>query len=472
VDSPAAVVVHVHGEDDDALRIVAELAAALVSPAATTSKCLVPSSSWEERQREAAQLLSRERTAAGRTLVVVDPDDLPNETSSLDDEARWDDRAFVKARHAVRQMLVQHAAQGGNVVFVRSRPTLEVTAELEALGIGSDEDDEDPLADLMPFVRPLARWLLMTGVLDDAALKHWIRTTDEPDLSDLVVHAAWESITSVARAALDRLAVLRGPQALNGVAGPFAIDDSDAPLSVSRRAVDELIASGWLQTPPTGSGRELPNALRRFLMPRLRLTGDPEPLHAAIVQKALPHQATMTVPQATEVHHHAVDSGSTDLALRTATFFVNDLRRLAYRLSTAEERYADAAKIYRTIVENDPKDAYAHQYLAYNLHKANGGAKLAASDEVLRHYECAKSLEPTNPLFVGRWLACRAGRGENVTTELKRQIRRFRINHGKNAVSFLARTPLSQMPRDQRNEVAREWRWLLQQDEHLRALLP
>lgn len=460
-----AVVVHVHGEDDDALRIVAELAAA-AGDAHERRVCLTPASSWRDRHKAAARLLERQRASASpKPLVIVDPDALPGRPDAGD--ARWDDRSFSVPRHQVRALLLAHATSTENVTFVRPRPEHELTSELGAGGILPADEPEDALGDIMPFARPLARWLIGRETLTERSLSHWVQTLEEPALTDLVVGAAYESLSSEARAALARLAVLRGPQRLNGVAGPFALDDGEGALSLARSAVMELRTAGWLQ-PAVGAGVELPNALRSFASARARLMLDLEPVHRAVATLALPELERRSVPEVVEAHHHAIAGGDPELALRTGRYFVNDLRRLAFELSTREEDYAAAAELYRAIIAEDDADAYAHEYLAYNLHQA---AKGAPSDEVLAHYDRARQLERDNPLFIGRWLACRASRGENVTTELKKYIRRFNQTHGSEAVSYLAKTPLLVMRREHRAEVARGWGRLLERIPELRSLL-
>lgn len=460
-----AVVVHVHGDDDDALRIVAELTAA-VGDDADKQVGLSPQSSWSARRKAAARALERRLTSSpARPLVIVDPDALPSAVPRAGD-ARWDDRTFLLARHQLRSLLLNHAASTEGVTFVRPRPERQLTSDLGAVGVLASEESDEPLPDIMPFARPLARGLIQRGTITEHSLSHWVQTLEEPELSQLVVDAAYEALSSGARAALGRLALLRGPQALNGVAGPFTLDGERAVLSLNRSAVNELRVTGWLQ-PAVGRGFEVPNALRTFACTRARLTTELRPIHREIAATALPELDRAGVREAIEAHHHAIDAGDVALALETGRYFVNDLRRLAFELSTRDEAFEAAASVYRAILACDGTDAYAHEYLAYNLHRATG----EPSDEVLEHYDRARLLERDNPLFTGRWLACRVSRGENVTTELKKYIRRFNQQLGPEAVSYLAKPPLLAMRLEQRRNVAREWGRLLERIPELRDLL-
>jgi tetratricopeptide (TPR) repeat protein len=461
--------VHIYGEDDDALRIAAEIAAGLGScerEAAQT--CLAPESSWSQRHKAVKHLLDERRgDRATRPFLVVDLDALPASVPEQGDEL-WDDRSFLVARSSIRALLLTHACSTENVIFVRTRPERRLTNELDARGIVCADDTEDDPADIMPFTRPLARWLLDRGRISQAALGHWVRTIDEPELSQLVVEAAYESLTQEDRATLGRLAVLRGPQPINGAAGPFKLGDSAGTLALPRAQVEALRTAGWLQSAVGRDGFVLPNAVRKFVGLREQLTSDLRTDHLEIAKAGFSRIDRAGVSEAIETHHHAIASGNSDLAIRTGRHFLNDLRRLAFDLSAHGEEYAKAAKLYQAILERDSKDAYAHEYLAYNLQMMNPEAQ--PTDEILDHYDTARRIERGNPLFLGRWLACRASRGENVATELKRLIRRFHPQ-GLDAVSFLARTPLRKMAPEHRDEVAREFRWLLERDPDLRKLL-
>ena len=465
-DAPGALVVHVHGDDDDALRIAAELADGLGEPHDAAAVCLTPGSPWRDREAAVRGLLdAREKNPRRRMLVLVDVDALPVEVGE-----RWDDRTFAVPRRRMRELLLAHVTATGNALLVRTRPDPRLTDELATAGIRATEAD-DVIADLVPAIRPLARALVDRGVVGEHALRHWIHTLDTEPLTRLVLDAAYDALPVPARDALDRLAVLRGPQPLNGVAGPFTLGGSDA-LGLERAAVDAVREWGWLH--PAPGGFYLPALLREHVEPRARLACDLAVLHHEIAVRAAPSIDTRPVPQSVEIHRHAVESGDVTLAASTARHFANDLRRLAFDLGTRAGKRADAAAVYRRIVELDDQDAYAHEYLAYNLdqHAQRSMAPRAPSDEILAHYETAKRLEPENPLFVGRWLACRARRGENVAPELRRYVVRFNRSSGVSAVSYLARTPLQQMSPEQRKEVARdEVRWILERDADLRALL-
>jgi hypothetical protein len=112
--------------------------------------------------------------------------------------------------------------------------------------------------------------------------------------------------------------------------------------------------------------------------------------------------AERTVEEKIEVHHHAARAGDLTRVRETADFFGLELRALATKISVVEHDYEGAAKLFRDLVEQfDKTDAYAWEYLGFNLARADKKAKQVRKhdDEILRAYREAHTLDKKNPLY-------------------------------------------------------------------------
>lgn len=106
-------------------------------------------------------------------------------------------------------------------------------------------------------------------------------------------------------------------------------------------------------------------------------------------------------------------------AFETATFYATDLRELAIRLSKRND-WKSASGVYRKIVDKlDPDDAYAWEYLAYNLVRLD---PVQHADDILSAYAKAHDLDPTNPLYHGRLLGFRGRLGQEIRSEFQNAI--------------------------------------------------
>jgi len=99
-----------------------------------------------------------------------------------------------------------------------------------------------------------------------------------------------------------------------------------------------------------------------------------------------------------EAFHHATSSADTTLLNRLTPFFVDQLDAYGRAVSLAGNRGL-AVQAFERAVRWDPNDDYAHHYWAYNLDY--DGIKPA---EVEEHYQRARDLKSSRPLWWSRWI--------------------------------------------------------------------
>jgi tetratricopeptide (TPR) repeat protein len=435
------------GDPDDHLRLTAILASHLGGGDADrdAAVCLGPRSPWRARRDALGEILARHRPKRAGDVVagVVDPDMLY--AGSVPPEVAWDDRSFVRDRNELFRVLVQAAERGG-WVFLRTAPRKDASLELEGVGLAETEPLQSPgpnqytdaLAGLAPSTRPICRWLVQEGALTAKRAAATIQGLG-PAADEEIIATAYDRLARSARDAVKRLSLVRPAQAVNGALGRFAVVEREpSARQVSRAAVKSLCDAGFLQPGVAPSTLRVPVLVRQFLAARARwsLTEPWEAEHRWLAQAA-----GESAEEATEAHFHAIHSGDAQLAVETARYYGSDLRALAYRLSCDEERFAEAAQIYKRVVEDfDANDAYAWEYYAFNLVRARDKAKsgFSASDihEISDAYRRAVSLAQQNPLYHGRYLGFRARIGDDVREEVVEALRRYQTAHGSAATSF------------------------------------
>jgi tetratricopeptide (TPR) repeat protein len=218
----------------------------------------------------------------------------------------------------------------------------------------------------------------------------------------------------------------------------------------------------------------MPRSVRAFLE-RHAMTGIPDEIGVAHRRLASPH-LERGVESRLEVHHHAVrvhPAGSDDIerALATAYYYAADLREMAFRLSAAERKHAEAAGIYERIVGIDPTDAYAWEYLGLNLalaHKDDGPLPDAVRARILEAYENAIAYDRNgdNPLYHGRFLGFRARLGEDIAHEFDQKMHRYRRSPA--AVGYFAESVLNGVPAGpKRRALIERWKDTLAKYERL-----
>src|SRR5690606_11412172 len=136
-----------------------------------------------------------------------------------------------------------------------------------------------------------------------------------------------------------------------------------------------------------------------------------------------------------------------------------------------ERKYAEASEVYERIIGVDPQDAYAHEYLGYNLVRA--GDDVSRCRRALEAYKRAVELETNNPLYRGRLLGLRAMLGEHVEDEISEGINEF--IDSPIAVGWFVKPVLEGLKRGSRwegcAELIRRWRALLEQSPKMREVL-
>jgi hypothetical protein len=173
--------------------------------------------------------------------------------------------------------------------------------------------------------------------------------------------------------------------------------------------------------------------------------------------------------------------GSRDVqrALETARFYGSDLRLLAVDLGKHERRHREAADLFRFITDRfDQHDAYAWEYLGYNLEAAHHGElpPERATKEIRSAYHRACDISRSNPLYRGRELAFRALCGERIARDLIRYAKFFAgPSFSGDAVGYLAERPLGRLRKlgahEELQAIISAAGHLLRRSERLRPLL-
>lgn len=452
-----------YGDRDDHLRL-AVLIAAVFSKAARGEErsladlCLRRETSWRERLDAVTELLDRlPRRPSAPAHVFVDVDALY--TGRLEIPARWDDGDFAVARAEFLATIIAAVARGG-WVLARSAPTQNVSDALEAAGLavpresGGDAKSDPIVLRAQPEARPVLGWLLDRGILTPSTALEAAEGAGGDPLTEYLVFLAYDSLPPSARRLAARLAVLRPPQHLNSEAyGPYTLGaetGQEETGNISQRSLARLIECGFVQSfrgdPHLA---RMPRGVRRSLLAYTARLNREELLaqHEALAAPDLGHER---VEGRIETHHHAVLAGNVERAVATTLYYVNDLREVAYRLSH-EQQFDAAAKLYDVIVHADPGDAYAWEYLGYNLARANQPRSPELASRIVAAYENASHLEEHNPLFRGRLLGFRGEIGEDIVPELAQWFVRYEQLWGAAGLSYFGEGVLEGLRRGGRD---------------------
>ena len=446
------------GHADDHFQLVATIASRLDPSLASDEAraCTSPKSSWKERRDALVGLGMR----SGGELDVVDVDAL--DVGVEKEGERWADLQLREDRALFLAELVLLAARTG-WRLVRPAPTLKTSDLLRSVGAeylnASAPDPLDTLDDpllrvglqaVAPEVRGVASWLLGESLVDPPSLRRLLEEEGEERATQLVIGVAYDVLPRGVRETALALAAIREEVPINVIIGPF--DQRDRPAidldarHVPRRHVAKLLRCGFLQSRGLGENRvvRMPRSVRQFLEPRAwtRSATSAKKAHGIMVGEA-GDQVEAVVAR----HWHAVCAGDTAAALETAKFYVSDLRILAYRLSKEERAYATAADLYQRVVDADDQDAYAWEYLGYNLARAAGRTQCSPPhrpriEEALRR---ATDLDPTNPLYRGRLLGYLGRCGEDITDAFGKGISEFAGRYRGPGVTWFAEPVLREL---------------------------
>lgn len=491
-----------YGEDDDHLRIPVLFATSLGQPQDSDVKaCTSPRTPWAERLDAFEELLQRVqgKRPSQPFAGLIHPDAFPipfaGEASDLDadragEEVR-DDPSFREERRDLFRVLTRSFERGG-WLLLRPGPRSETTdALLEAGCVAAamvsplEASDEDELLTrtmlsrgLSPAMQGLMYGLVRTGRLRARSAAQRLEAASPGMCEAVAFEAAYDALSVEAVEAAERLSVLRGPQQLNGVAGPFVVREGDLDdLHLPRAAVEELIARGWLGIGEAlGGGRcfAMAEPIRVLLCERAMMMGE-----AAVRARHrwLAGRGGESVPERVEAHYHAIECGDEQLALETAAFYGADLRRLARALSEGASRgdadkFLRAADIYKSIIERfDDTDAYAWEYRGYNLALYYARKKLVMPStvevEIRGCYTNACERDEDNPLYRGREIGFRARLGEDIGSEFRRWMMHFMQLSSRRGIRF-ASPVLEALPSaDARRALAGPWLAVLKSDRKL-----
>lgn len=446
------------GHADDHFQLVATIASRLDPSLASDEArvCTSPRSSWNERRDALVRLGMR----SGGELDVIDVDAL--DVGVAAGAERWADLQLREDRALFLAELVFLAARTG-WRLVRPAPTPKTSDLLRSVGaeyVTVAAPDtlsalDDPLLRVglqavAPEVRGVASWLLQGHRVDAPSLRRLLEEEGDERATQLVVGVAYDLLPRSVRETALGLAAIREEVPINGVIGPFIQRDETAidldARGAPRKHVSQLLACGFLQSRRLGEHRvvRMPRSVRQFLEPRAwtRSAAGAKKSHALMVQ-----ETGDEVEAVVSRHWHAVCAGDTVAALETAAFYVSDLRILAYRLSKEEREYATAADLYQRVVDADDQDAYAWEYLGYNLARAAGGTRCAPSQRpriegALRR---ATELDPANPLYRGRLLGYLGRCGDDITEAFATGISEFAGRYRGPGVTWFAEPVLSEL---------------------------
>ncbi len=453
------------GDRDDPQRLAVLLAEHLASsfPASAeivrkAGACLAPRTSWKDRRivlGDALALATEQH--AGHFVAIADIDALaPQGTED------WSADRSLAMRQDLYKIVLEAVERGGWLVF-RSSPARKVSTDLARLDIEETYAPEpgSPAypAEASPFapeVRPIAAWLTERGALRPGDLSRIV--ADVEDFDAHLVDLAYDALPAAARDAGKLLSAVRPPQPANGALGPFTYGgDRPTETSIPRAAATALRASGFLQPSVEQFTLRMPR-LGRDLLRRFSQMGTSSELHRLHGRLAAEPIEEKTAEAQLEIHHHAVLSRNVDLAKRTALFYGTELRDLATQLSLDAHRehsrakFAKAAELFEYVVSTfDGADAYAWEYLGYNLARASD---VAHRQRILQAYETAHRLWPDNPLYHGRLLGFRGQLGQDVVATFSSWFDRYvnRFGGEEDAVSFFTEAVLKGLRRGQEND--------------------
>jgi tetratricopeptide (TPR) repeat protein len=385
------------GDPDDAHR----LAIQLLRTAGGRRAAPPPAPGVVDWRRRHAAVRDALRSGQLAHVWLVDPDALY--TGPLSDASRWDDAALRRERRELFDTLIE-AAQAGGIRLRRTALKPEVSGLLEASGLSSGVTT-GPSPDL----RAAADWLVARGLL----VRRGLEDLESSEADRVVLMRMLDTLDSAAESALCRLALVRPEVRFNGEIGPYP--RSHLGEGAVREVLDRhlvLVSGAWCR---------IPRVVRDWYEEQARSFEilDLEEEHRRLAPLVEDEQ---------ERHHHAIEGRDDILAVESSTWYVADLRLLAVAHSRNGE-WLRAAKLYEVVVARDPTDAYAWEYLGYNL--ARSGRFLQDVMERARiraAYDRAAELDPENPLYAGRRDGFRAELGDDVSHEFTRRVHQWGLS--------------------------------------------
>lgn len=442
------------GDADDHLRITALIASSVEARRSDNrnnnpaiAACLDAKTSWPDRCSALSEVLD----AHCHDLTVGDFDALLPDRSEA--ESRWDDIHMTRQRDQLFRILLDAAARKPSWRLIRLTNSAAVSKALLDVGVSPSAQNapaDDVPSAVSPELRPAARWLVKRG-LAHRDLRRLVEAAESPD--DEIAAAVYDHLPFAARIAAMKLSAIRPASPLNGRIGPFEVSEVGVSRVIDPQSLALLIEAGVLVT-FAPHWVQMPRCLRRYLRrwAQIEPSVELDAIHSWLAEHPAPDAASVT-----EAHYHAVCAGDTEAAFHTATYYSSDLRQLGYKLSRRKE-WAEAASVYQRIVQEfDPTDAYAWEYLGWNLARKHGfGMSEAHAEQVEHAFAEAHRLEVDNPLFHGRLLGFRAERGADIIGEFTQSARRYEALYALDGLGWFARPVLRGLQRGRRSEAFAE----------------
>ncbi len=449
--SPAGIVpegtprVAFYGDTDDHLRAPALLTLQLRERypelVGLGAACLDPDASWYKRLDGLQELLEdagklHGRAGEERPLALLENIEALCGDDALeveDEEAEAPKRMlFGRERAGLRATLLGAAERRG--IWVQTSGM--IPAELEQAPTERYDKHEQWLRDLLVGV-PLEVCDLVQRLVElDEEDPYRVKLIVDACPDDLTEYLLWETYTTLparARDAARQIAALRGAQRYNGVLGDLKVDEQtiQAEAKVARRAVEHLMERGWLKR---GEQDKLvmPWLLRSYALKQASMWTSDEQQTTWRSLIAAGSVAPRSPAQEMELHHRAVEALDIEAASKYSNYYVDDLIARGRRLSE-EKDYRQAAQLFQAITEHLPKNAYAWEYLAFNLeHLARESGDDSRRDEIARGYrEAYEITRGANPLFWARWLCWRIAEGALTEDQARAELNSARSKHQK-----------------------------------------
>ncbi len=455
-------VLRAYGEQDEPERLVVLIADAFsqYDRDGLVEICLSKRSGWKERTAAFTDLLLAPR---GHGLVVIDPDAWFSPSIRRDEPDRRLNDVLAPLEIAIARggwTLVRTTRERGLPDGLRQLPT-ENVGEMRTL---------DALA---PSSQTIAKALLERRFLHPDDIESICEQVAEPDLH--VIRLAYDSLSFEERAVARRLSTWRGSSHVNGSCGSFLWGSLDDLSSVPRGPVQALWQIGLLQADRRDRPDDLvmPRRVRAYVARQAQFLAEEEVRQ--VHRRCAESLATIAITPELKIERyvHAVSSGDIELSLQTAEYSAAPLKVLARDLSEAK-RWAEAVRIFEVVIEDfDADDAYAWEYLGYNLARWDDtdGRSGRNAARIRQAYTRAHELAPYMTLYHGRWLGYRAELGEDVEREAVASFARVSVEYGGDAdkLSYLIRPVVAGLRRSGQEEAATriEETWSVRLGRHL-----
>jgi hypothetical protein len=232
--------------------------------------CLAPRTPWSQRRDALEEILRHaQRKPPSRPFAgLIHPDAFPIAPSG---EELQEDASFQQERWELFRILLRSFERGGWII-VRPAPRSDTTDALHGYGCvaetsgptpGANEEEEQLGRTMLglemsPAVQSLVWGLVRTGRLRARSATLLLEGASPQTAATVAFETAYDALSIPAHQTAERLALLRGPHVLNGVAGPYTLHEGNIEESrLPKASMKELIERGWVVV---GGGRPATSA--------------------------------------------------------------------------------------------------------------------------------------------------------------------------------------------------------------------